>query len=88
MLSDKGKDSSIKFWELEKRINKDKYNPGIMVRMSRSNTYLNMASLINLKVIDFNDLADFSDELKEDVRYILDNEVWDAYYFILEKMRG
>ncbi len=56
--------------------------------MSRSNTYLNIASLINLKVIDFNDLADFSDELKEDVRYILDNEVWDAYYFILEKMRG
>ena len=59
----------------KKRLNNDKNNLGVMVRMSRSNTYLNIASLINLKVIDFNDLADFSDELKEDVRYILDNEV-------------
>ena len=39
--------------------------------MNKSSAFFDIADLIRLKVITFDDLADFSDTLKEAVRMIL-----------------
>ena len=58
--------ASEKFWGLEKRIKKDKKNPGVlMTDISRSNFYFMLTSLIDYKVISMEDLEGFSDETKE-----------------------
>ena len=61
-----------KFWELEKRIKKDKKHPGVIMEMSKSETIWNIVYLIRLNVIAYDDLVDFSDELKESVALIMD----------------
>ena len=72
LLSDENKNASDKFWELEKRIKKDKKHPGVIMEMSKSETIWNIVYLIRLNVITYDDLVDFSDELKESVALILD----------------
>lgn len=61
------KHASEKFWELEKRIKEDKRHPGVIMRMSKSEAIWDIVYLIRLKVITYQDLADFSDELKQEV---------------------
>lgn len=63
---------SERFWELEKRIREDKRHTGVCTRMSRSEMDINIISLIREGVITLNDLDDFSDELKDYMRFILD----------------
>lgn len=58
---------SEKFWSLEKRIKKDKKKAGVQLEMSRSDLIYNIISLINDGVIRFDDLEEFSDELRETV---------------------
>lgn len=58
---------SDKFWKLDKRIKEDKKKAGVQVRMSRSNLIYNLISLLNEGAINFEDLEDFSDGLKETV---------------------
>lgn len=58
---------SEKFWRLEKRIKQDRKNAGVQVDMRRSTLILNIISLINEGVIGFDDLQEFSDELRETV---------------------
>ncbi|MDD3220175.1 MAG: multidrug transporter [Lachnospiraceae bacterium] len=58
---------SEKFWDLDKRIKEDKRRKGVLLNMSRSDLIYNIVSLINEGAIDFGDLEDFSDELKESV---------------------
>lgn len=60
---------SEKFWSLDKRIKKDKKKTGVQLEMSRSNLIYNIISLINEGAIGLEDLEEFSDELKENVRY-------------------
>lgn len=61
--------ASEKFWGIEKRIKKDKKNPGVlMTDISRSNFYFMLTSLIDYKVITMDDLVEFSDETQETVR--------------------
>ena len=72
LLSDDGKLASDKFWELEKRIKKDKKSPGVILKMSKSEAIWNIAYMIKLKVIALEDLEDFSDNLKEAVTLMLD----------------
>ena len=67
------KNASEIFWELEKRINNDKRNPGVALYCKRSNTVQNIATLINANVIDFTDLQDFSDAFQEAVKLITRN---------------
>lgn len=62
--------SSEKFWALEERIRNDKKNTGVQLRMSRSNCIYNIAALLNEGAITMDDLEEFSDELKERVRFI------------------
>lgn len=61
---------SEKFWALEERIRNDKKDTGVQLRMSRSNCIYNIASLLNEGAITMEDLEEFSDELKERVRFI------------------
>lgn len=62
------KPASVKFWDLEKRIKRDKKNPGVMMELNKGDMDLDLARLIKLKVIGFDDLEGFSDELIERVR--------------------
>lgn len=65
---------SEKFWSLNKRIKKDKEKVGVCARMSRSQLIYNIVSLINEGAIGFEDLEEFSDQLKERVKFIIDRQ--------------
>ena len=71
-LNDDKKPASEKFWELEKRIKEDKRHPGVIMEMSKSEAIGDIVRLIRLKVITYNDLSDFSDELQNEVKRILE----------------
>ena len=60
---------SDKFWSLEERIKKDKQKTGVRAEMSRSNLIYNIISLMNEGAIRFEDLEEFSDQLRETVRF-------------------
>ena len=71
-LNDDKKPASDKFWELEKRIKEDKRHPGVIMETSKSEVIWDIVRLIRLKVITYDDLSDFSDELKQEVERILE----------------
>ena len=71
-LNDDKKPASEKFWELEKRIKEDKRHPGVIMEMSKSEAIWDIVRLIRLKVITYDDLSDFSDELQNEVKRILE----------------
>lgn len=60
---------SEKFWQLNKRIKEDRKKAGVQFEMSRSKLIYNIISLINDGAISFEDLEEFSDELKETIDY-------------------
>ena len=75
LLERKDKHPSEKFWELEERICKDKKTPGVRLELRKGNLYWDIAKLIHDKVITFDDLESFSDDLKEAVKFMsLSNE--------------
>ena len=57
----------------EKRIREDKKNCGVQCEMSRSNQFYIMLSLLREGAITFDDLEDFSDDLKDMMKRIADN---------------
>lgn len=61
---------SEKFLELEKRIRTDKNKTGVRAEISRSELIYNILSLLHEGAISMDDLEEFSDELKETVRYM------------------
>lgn len=63
--------ASDRFWELEKRIKKDKKHPGVLLHMSKSDVMWDIVAFVRYKVILFDDLEGFSEELLEGVRLIL-----------------
>ena len=72
LLTGEGK-ASDKFWELEKRIRNDKRSVGVVAEMRRSMMYNNILSLIYDDVIGLDDLDDFSDELREQIKFVTRN---------------
>ncbi len=64
--------ASSKFWELEKRLKIDKKRPGVCIVLSKSNMIYDIVSLINDGVISLENLDEFSDELKESVKFLLE----------------
>ncbi|MGN0423105.1 MAG: multidrug transporter [Lachnospiraceae bacterium] len=70
LLSSPG-NASDHFWELEKRIKKDKKHPGVLLEMSKSDAIWDIAALIGYKVITLEDLEGFSEDLIEAVKLIL-----------------
>ena len=71
-LNDDTKPASDKFWELEMRIKEDKRHPGVIMEMSKLEVIWDIVRLIRLKVIAYDDLSDFSDELQMEVKRILE----------------
>lgn len=71
-LLSKDANPSEKFWSLNKRIKEDKKKTGVQLEMSRSNLIYNILSLINEGAISFEDLEEFSDQLKETVRFFVE----------------
>ena len=63
--------ASTKFWEIEKRIKRDRKTPGVCIELRKSDIFWDIAGLINDKVISMEDLKEFSDDLKEAVALIL-----------------
>ncbi len=63
--------ASTKFWEIEKRIRKDRKRPGVRIELRKSSMFWDITGLINEKVISMDDLEEFSDDLKEAVALIL-----------------
>ena len=62
--------ASTKFWELEKKIKRDRKNPGVLIELSKQNMPFDLIRLIHEGVITVDDLEGFSDELKETVNYL------------------
>ena len=64
--------ASDRFWELEKRINSDKRRTGVMVvGMSRSKMYQHLVELAYEGAIGPDDLDGFSEELREQMAYVM-----------------
>ena len=63
--------ASDKFWEMEKKIRKDKKSPGVLIELRKSTMLWDIAALINDGVIAVDDLEPFSEDLKEAVQFIL-----------------
>ena len=70
LLNEK-KPASEKFWELETRIKKDRNKPGVIIEMRKSEMVYGIIELLNDRVICFDDINDFSDELKTTVKMFL-----------------
>ena len=70
--------ASDKFWELKKRINKDKNRPGVILEMKRSNMGWNLRDLILDGVITIEDLSDFSEETRFLVDHLLKLAHWNT----------
>ena len=71
-LNDDKKSASEKFWELEKRIKEDKRHPGVVMELKKSEVIWDIARLIRLNVIMYEDLSEFSDELQNEAKRILE----------------
>jgi len=61
---------SEKFWAFEKRIKEDRKDPGVIVSVSRSNMIYDILGLLRDEAITFEDLADFSEEFQEQVKFM------------------
>lgn len=62
--------ASTKFWEMEKRIKRDKKNPGVLMELSKQDMPFDLIRLLHEDVITVEDLDDFSDGLKENVKFL------------------
>ena len=70
LLSSPG-NASDHFWELEKRIKKDKKHPGVLLEMRKSEAIWNIAAFVAHEVISIEDLEGFSENLIDTVKLIL-----------------
>lgn len=63
---------SKNFWDLEKRIIKDKRSVGVVIsNMRRSTMIQNILELLRDDIIQFDDLNDFSEELKNEIKLMI-----------------
>lgn len=62
--------ASTRFWEMEKRIGHDKKTPGVYIELSKGDMMFDLIRLMKDGVIEFNDLDEFSDELKENIKLL------------------
>ena len=75
LLSAEDKNASDKFWELEKKIKTDRRHPGVILNMEKSKAIYDIISLVRFGVISFDDLADFSEDLQQEVKLILNRQI-------------
>ena len=72
-LLSRDSNASERFWALDERIKNDKRNKGVRIRLEKQNVPYDIVFLIYEGAITQDDIADFSDELRERVAYILEN---------------
>lgn len=72
ILSRSDENPSTNFWELDERMKKDKRRKGVQMRLEKKSVVYDILELIRDGVIDMEDLSDFSDELKEDLQFLID----------------
>ena len=70
LLESEGQPSD-KFWELEKRIRRDKQSVGVVIDMRRSMMTVGIMCLLGDGMISLDDLDGFSEELVEKMRYLM-----------------
>lgn len=70
LLSAEG-NASDHFWELEKRIKRDKKHPGVLIEMRKSTAIWDIAIYVQKKVITMDELEGFSEDLIDAVKLIL-----------------
>ena len=63
--------ASDRFWKLERRLNFDKHTVGVVADMTRSMMTIQILNLIKDGVITLDNLADFSDDLKEHIIFCI-----------------
>lgn len=63
--------ASDHFWELEKRIKRDRKHPGVIIELNKSDAIWDIALLAKKKVITLDDLQGFSADLIDAVKLIL-----------------
>ena len=73
LQSDKA--ASEKFWELEKRIKRDRKRPGVLIELDKSEMIWDLCGLIRDGVITTDDLDGFSEDCRETVEQLL-NRQW------------
>ncbi len=62
--------ASTKFWEMEKCIKQDKKTPGVWIELRKGTMIFDLVRFLQDGVIAFDDLDEFSDELRENVRLL------------------
>lgn len=72
LLSAEDRNASDKFWELDNKIRTDRRHPGVILNVRKSEAIYDILRLIRLGVITYEDLSDFSEELQQTVKLILD----------------
>ena len=70
LLSSEG-NASDHFWDLEKRIKRDKKHPGVIIELRKSTAIWDIADFVSKKVIKMEDLEGFSQDLIDAVELIL-----------------
>ena len=63
--------ASERFWELNKRIKNDKRSRGVVIEVRKQNVVYDLVAMILDGIIAFDDLEDFSDDLKDAVRFMV-----------------
>ena len=71
LLTIEDKRASERFWELERKIKIDRCNRRVILNMRKSEAIYDIISLIRLGVITYDDLADFSEDVKKAAKLIL-----------------
>ena len=71
-LNDDTSPASEKFWELEKQIKEDKHHPGVIMEMRKLEAIWDIVHLMRLKVITYDDLSEFSGELQQEVKRMIE----------------
>ncbi|MBP3869833.1 MAG: multidrug transporter [Faecalicoccus sp.] len=61
-----------RFWELDKRMRKDKRKSSVSIDMRRSTMEYELCNLLNEGAITYDDLEGFSDALQERIHWIRD----------------
>lgn len=70
-ILNKQENPSSRFWLLDKVIEEDKNTAGVLiVNSSRSKLLYILLGLLDCEVITFDDLSDFSDELKKEINFV------------------
>ena len=62
--------ASVKFWKLDEWIREDKRKPGVQLELKKSEVAWDLAKLINDKVITFEDISEFSEDMQQWVQQL------------------